>query len=142
MASNPTSGPKPADRGSQPQTARDDKPLPARDKPAATGRSDQPASGGHRKLPVVAIALAVVALVAAGGGYYWWQRVQAEELAETRLVLYGNIDVRQVNLAFKVAGRVETLAVDEGDHVNAGAGDCHARQALLSGRRADGPGPA
>ncbi len=35
-------------------------------------------------------------------------------------MLYGNIDVRQVNLAFKVAGRVKTLAVDEGDHAKAG----------------------
>jgi HlyD family secretion protein len=35
-------------------------------------------------------------------------------------VLQGNIDVRQVNLAFKVDGRIATLAVDEGDAVSAG----------------------
>jgi HlyD family secretion protein len=35
-------------------------------------------------------------------------------------VLQGNIDVRQVNLAFKVDGRIETLAVDEGDPVKPG----------------------
>lgn len=39
---------------------------------------------------------------------------------ETTLLLQGNIDVRQVNLSFKVDGRIETLAVDEGDAVQAG----------------------
>jgi HlyD family secretion protein len=39
---------------------------------------------------------------------------------QEQLVLQGNIDVRQVNLAFKVDGRIETLAVDEGDAVRAG----------------------
>jgi HlyD family secretion protein len=39
---------------------------------------------------------------------------------ETDVVLQGNVDVRQVNLSFKVDGRIETLAVDEGDAVTAG----------------------
>ncbi len=39
---------------------------------------------------------------------------------ESNLVLQGNIDVRQVNLAFKVDGRIKTLDVDEGDTVKAG----------------------
>jgi HlyD family secretion protein len=47
-----------------------------------------------------------------------YESVPAEEPAE--LVLSGNIDVRQVNLSFKVAGRIDTLAVDEGDPVKAG----------------------
>ena len=36
------------------------------------------------------------------------------------LTLQGNIDVRQVNLSFKVGGRITTLLVDEGDKVAAG----------------------
>jgi HlyD family secretion protein len=44
--------------------------------------------------------------------------VPAEEPAQ--LTLSGNIDVRQVNLTFKVGGRIETLAFDEGDLVKAG----------------------
>ena len=36
------------------------------------------------------------------------------------LLLQGNVEVRQVNLGFKVAGRIETLAVDEGAKVVAG----------------------
>ena len=35
------------------------------------------------------------------------------------IVLQGNIDVRQVNLAFKVAGRIAEMKVDEGDRVEA-----------------------
>jgi len=34
--------------------------------------------------------------------------------------LQGNVEVRQVNLGFKVPGRIETLNVDEGDRVRAG----------------------
>ena len=40
--------------------------------------------------------------------------------APHELTLLGNIDVRQVNLAFKVGGRIESLAVDEGDAVALG----------------------
>ena len=36
------------------------------------------------------------------------------------LVLYGNVDIREVNLGFRVAGRVASLAVDEGDVVHTG----------------------
>ncbi len=43
---------------------------------------------------------------------------QGEE--EAYLELQGNIDVRQVNLSFKVDGRVEALNVDEGDTVKRG----------------------
>ncbi len=35
------------------------------------------------------------------------------------IVLQGNVDVRQVNLAFKVAGRIAEMKVDEGDKVEA-----------------------
>lgn len=36
------------------------------------------------------------------------------------IVLQGNVDVRQVNLSFKVAGRIAEMKVDEGDRVQAG----------------------
>ncbi len=58
-------------------------------------------------------------LVAGLSGGAWYVFVRRGE-AEPNLVLQGNIDVRQVNLSFKVNGRVETLAVDEGDTVKAG----------------------
>ncbi|TMQ32798.1 MAG: secretion protein HlyD [Planctomycetota bacterium] len=64
--------------------------------------------------------LAAAALVVAGLGGALWFYLSHRPHDEASLVLQGNIDVRQVNLAFKVEGRIETLAVDEGDTVTAG----------------------
>jgi HlyD family secretion protein len=36
------------------------------------------------------------------------------------LILYGNVDIRDVNLAFRVSGRLLDLKVDEGDDVHRG----------------------
>lgn len=36
------------------------------------------------------------------------------------LTLYGNIDIREVTIGFRVPGRIATLGVDEGDAVHAG----------------------
>jgi HlyD family secretion protein len=62
----------------------------------------------------------VAAIVAAGliGGVWYYITHRPQD--DSRLVLQGNIDVRQVNLSFKVDGRIETLSVDEGDIVKAG----------------------
>ncbi len=40
---------------------------------------------------------------------------------DTTLKLYGNVDVRQVDLAFRVPGRIASMAVDEGAKVAPGA---------------------
>jgi HlyD family secretion protein len=53
------------------------------------------------------------------GGVVWYVLAQGGG-EQTQLVLQGNIDVRQVNLSFKVDGRIATLLVDEGDTVKAG----------------------
>ena len=34
--------------------------------------------------------------------------------------LYGNVDIREVQLGFRVAGRLQTMSFEEGDRVNAG----------------------
>lgn len=60
--------------------------------------------------------LILVGLVAAGG--IWWRMRSPPENGP--LVLQGNVEVRQVNLGFKVAGRIESLAVDEGAAVKDG----------------------
>src|SRR5207245_5350773 len=64
--------------------------------------------------------MVIAGLVAVGIAGAAWFYLAHRPRDETLLVLQGNIDVRQVNLAFKVDGRIETLAVDEGDTVNAG----------------------
>jgi HlyD family secretion protein len=48
---------------------------------------------------------------------WWWLRSRSEN---GPLVLQGNVEVRQVNLGFKVAGRIERLLVDEGAQVGEG----------------------
>jgi HlyD family secretion protein len=64
--------------------------------------------------------LILIALVAAigGGWYFWWQRSAHDPFAE--FSLSGNVDVHQVELAFRVTGRIAELKVDEGDVVHAG----------------------
>lgn len=39
---------------------------------------------------------------------------------DSRLVLYGNVDVRVVDISFRVSGKVESLKVQEGDRVKKG----------------------
>ncbi|MCZ4089271.1 secretion protein HlyD [Sinorhizobium psoraleae] len=70
-----------------------------------------------KKIAVPALLLAVTA---AGG---WWLDLPArlgwaEDNRQT--VLYGNVDIRQVSLGFRVSGRIAELRVDEGDAVKAG----------------------
>ena len=57
------------------------------------------------------LALAAGVLLAVGAGYYY-RNAQAEEL-----VLYGNVDIRQVSLAFNSSERISQMLVEEGDKV-------------------------
>lgn len=66
------------------------------------------------------ILVLLVIIVAAGGGYAAWHFTHSEEATENRLLLYGNVDIREVNLGFRVSGRVTRMRVDEGDHVKSG----------------------
>jgi len=67
------------------------------------------------KKPLIAIVAIVV--LALGGGAWWYFR---DTGANGTLVLHGNVDIRQIALAFDGNGRVMALRVDEGDHVKAG----------------------
>jgi HlyD family secretion protein len=57
------------------------------------------------------LLVAAAAGLAIAVGAWWWSHRPA---ANTDLVLQGNVEVRQVNLGFKVAGRIKALEVDEG----------------------------
>lgn len=63
--------------------------------------------------------LLVIPVFAALGGGLWWQR-HDQGAAAADLVLHGNVDIRQVELAFNASGRIETLRAREGDRVRAG----------------------
>jgi len=71
-----------------------------------------------RRRIIIVIALAAIAV--AGWALYTYVYLPRERARGGALVLFGNVDVRQVNLAFKLPGRIATMAVDEGDHVAPG----------------------
>ena len=50
----------------------------------------------------------------------WSQVLSAKTAQPDRLLLQGNVDVRQVNLGFKVSGRISEMRVEEGDAVTSG----------------------
>ena len=60
--------------------------------------------------------LLLAALVLAIGGGYCYSRPQTEQ----PLILYGNIDIRQVNTAFRVGGRLKNMNFEEGNIVHKG----------------------
>ena len=67
------------------------------------------------KKPVIIVLLALLLIAAFGGGWWWYQSSQQRELT-----LYGNVDIRTVNLSFRVGGRLASLNVDEGDKIQSG----------------------
>ena len=70
--------------------------------------------------PKLFLVVAVIVLLAglAGGGWYWYER-QHSAVGDT-LVLHGNVDIREVQLAFNASDRIERILVREGDRVTAG----------------------
>jgi len=67
--------------------------------------------------PKPRIILAVAAVALAAGGGTWACRSHGEAKHPT---LFGNVDIREVNLAFRTGGRVSDIKVDEGSQVHAG----------------------
>jgi HlyD family secretion protein len=65
----------------------------------------------------VLMALALLAVVVGGAAYVWTQRGARQERP---LQLYGNVDIREVQLGFRQPGRVLQMKFDEGDFVHAG----------------------
>lgn len=69
----------------------------------------------RRMASVVALLLAVAA-----GSLVYFRYHAVDDGVPGSLVLYGNVDIRQVDLAFNVDGRVEAMLAEEGDSVEAG----------------------
>jgi len=63
-----------------------------------------------------ALAIIVIVLIAGGGAAYWWYFQQAGD----NLVLPGTVEVQEVRLSSKIAGRVKDVFVDDGAEVKAG----------------------
>jgi len=69
----------------------------------------------RRILGILALVALVVAALATRG-FGLWRGADA-----TGLVLHGNVDIRQVDLGFRVSGRIATIPFEEGVHVPPGA---------------------
>lgn len=66
---------------------------------------------------VIAVVLVVIAVVIIS---FWVWKYNNKNQKDNVLTLYGNVDIRQVSLAFEQSGRIEKLLVQEGDKVKTG----------------------
>ena len=66
--------------------------------------------------------LLIIILFIASAGWYGWNRWQLSKLPENEneLTLYGNIDIREAQLAFNGSEHIDKMLIEEGDHVKAG----------------------
>jgi HlyD family secretion protein len=88
---------------------------------ATTTRPDTEEQLSGRRRPsrrVLLGALAILAALLALAGYLWRQHGAKDPNAA--FSLSGNVDVHQVELAFRVSGRISAVKVQEGDKVSAG----------------------
>jgi HlyD family secretion protein len=60
----------------------------------------------------------LLVLIGAGGGVAWW--FNHRETSDAELKLYGNVDLRQIQLAFNNNERITEVRVQEGDRVKKG----------------------
>ena len=67
-----------------------------------------------RRIPIV---LVLIAAIGAAAWFYW---LRPSVMQEGALVLYGNVDIRQVDLGFRVGGRIAAMRFEEGDPVAEG----------------------
>lgn len=67
-----------------------------------------------KRIPVLILVIVVLAIGAAA----YWLHHDAE--GNGRLTLYGNVDIREVDLGFRTSGRLIEMRLEEGDGVKAG----------------------
>ena len=65
------------------------------------------------------LLIALLAIGVVGGAVWLWQSHRAQKSDHT-LVLYGNVDIRQVELAFNGSERIAAMLMQEGDKVKKG----------------------
>lgn len=83
----------------------------------------------NRRISIIAVVVAalLVAAFATRGFGLMGDR-------DDGLTLYGNVDIREVDMAFRVPGRVDSIVVDEGDRVRRGQALAALDQTILDAR--------
>ncbi len=71
------------------------------------------------KSRVLRLSLLVLLLASVAGGSWWWSK-NYRESSTNELILFGNVDIRDVQLAFNQSDRIESLLVKEGERVYEG----------------------
>lgn len=71
-------------------------------------------SGTRKRL----LAVIVIVALSLGAGFFLW--AQHKNTDESAMRLYGNVDIREVQLAFRQPGRIAAMLFDEGDIVTHG----------------------
>jgi HlyD family secretion protein len=83
----------------------------------------------------------IIVLALIGGGVFYWRHTQAQRAANGDVRLTGNIEATEVDVSFKIAGRIAARLVNEGDIVTAGQEvaqlDCAELEQQLAARNAD-----
>jgi HlyD family secretion protein len=78
---------------------------------------DEPNAGARMpKIARFAVPI-VVGIIVAGAALWWWL---GRHQSPTELLLYGNVDLRQIELPFNGNERISAVLVQEGDHVRQG----------------------
>jgi HlyD family secretion protein len=65
---------------------------------------------------IIIVVAALIVLSVAG----WFLYRQFAATRQDKLILHGNVDIRQVNAGFRVSGRLKEMKFEEGDQVRAG----------------------
>ena len=71
---------------------------------------------------LVRVFIFAVLIAAVIFGLFRWREYQRSQcrIADHSLTLYGNVEIRRVNLGFRISGRVEEIMFEEGDRVRKG----------------------
>ena len=72
-----------------------------------------------KKVFLLRLVLIIVIISSIVLGFIFWKSHKKETITD-RLILYGNVDIRQANLAFNVVERVNQMLVEEGQYVEKG----------------------
>ncbi len=77
--------------------------------------SDQEPAATQVKSPLVKWILAGIAIAAVATGYFVWTKMKPSGPGEGFVSGNGRIEATEVDIATKLAGRLESMMVDEGD---------------------------